>query len=128
MFQAADNSILNESSDWLNTTLPGVTNGDSLDIVFFVYYLGVLTVLSLVGIVGNTMVIRALFLHRDLRSPNNYFVLSLAVSDLLLGVTYPLYDVLHLSDKYQGDVFGKLFRTDHKKNEHNTRFCECNPC
>ena len=106
------NSSENDSSVWSNSTRPTFIDQDSLDTIFFVYYFGILVLLSIVGIIGNTMVIRALALHPSIRTPNNYFVLSLAVSDLFLGVAYPIYDVLHLSDKYHGDVFGALTSCD----------------
>ena len=41
--------------------------------------------LNLIVIVGNSLVIAAVFTHRKLRSVTNTFIVSLAVSDLMLG-------------------------------------------
>ena len=76
------------------------------DIAFFVYYYGGLLVLSTIGIVGNSMVIVGITRHRSLRTPNNYFILSLALSDLLLAILYPIYDVTHLDDDYANELLG----------------------
>ena len=77
-----------------------------LDIAFFVYYYGGLIVLSTIGIVGNSMVIVGITRHKSLRTPNNYFIFSLALSDFLLGIIYPIYDVTHLDEDYANELLG----------------------
>jgi len=53
--------------------------------VRFVAPLAALVTFNLVVIVGNSLVIAAVFTHRALRTVTNTFIVSLAVSDLLLG-------------------------------------------
>lgn len=58
-------------------------------------------VVSALTIGGNLVVVMAFILERNIRHPANYFIASLAVSDLLIGaVSMPLYTVYLLSDHY----------------------------
>ena len=57
----------------------------------------IMCIISLVGIVGNTVVILAVILSRKLRSSTNLFILNLACADLLTCLTIPFHVVALLS-------------------------------
>jgi hypothetical protein len=69
---------------------------DWYDYVFYAYYYGLLSVLTIVNVAGNTAVISSILRHRQLRLPANYFLFSIACSDLILGIIYPIYNVSHI--------------------------------
>nr|KAG5708716.1 hypothetical protein BaRGS_034933 [Batillaria attramentaria] len=50
----------------------------------------------LVNVVGNTIVLRTILRHDSLRTPANSLICSLAASDLLFGLLYPIYNVSHI--------------------------------
>jgi len=70
--------------------------------VWHVSIFGLLAVcVCLLTISGNLIVILSFVLERSIRQPTNYFIASLAVSDLLIGsVSMPFYTVYLLSGKY----------------------------
>ncbi|XP_074484737.1 alpha-1A adrenergic receptor-like [Sebastes fasciatus] len=67
----------------------------------------VLASFILFAIVGNILVILAVVCNRHLRSPTNYFIINLAIADLLLGTTVlPVSATLEVLDYW---VFGRIF-------------------
>ena len=84
------------------TSLPPL---HSDDIVFYTFNIGLICLISVVNIVGNTLVIQSVLRHRTLKVPGNYFILSLACSDLITGIVYPFYNVSHM---VIGDVLNAL--------------------
>ena len=66
------------------------------DIVFYTFNIGLICLISVVNIVGNTLVIQSVLRHRTLKVPGNYFILSLACSDLITGIIYPVYNISHM--------------------------------
>ena len=62
---------------------------------------------GIIIILGNAFVIAAICINRKLRSVTNYFVLSLAVADLTLGVfVLPFSLMLQLENRW---LFGQIF-------------------
>ena len=48
---------------------------------------------QVIVISGNSMIIRAIVENKSLQTPTNLFLASLAVADLLITVTVPLFQV-----------------------------------
>ncbi|XP_033947648.1 adrenoceptor alpha 1Aa [Pseudochaenichthys georgianus] len=67
----------------------------------------VLGILILFGIVGNILVILSVVCHRHLRTVTHYFIVNLAVADLLLSTTVLPFSAIHeIVDRW---VFGRAF-------------------
>ncbi|KAL5005700.1 hypothetical protein ScPMuIL_016858 [Solemya velum] len=67
---------------------------------FAVYYYGLYFPMFLINVIGNPIVICTILRHERLRKPTNYFLVSLATSDLLIGILYPIYSLGHLPALY----------------------------
>ncbi|XP_056146588.1 adrenoceptor alpha 1Aa [Lampris incognitus] len=67
----------------------------------------VLGTIILFGVVGNILVILSVVCHRHLRTVTNYFIVNLAVADLLLSSTVlPFSAIFEILDRW---VFGRVF-------------------
>ncbi|XP_029021352.1 adrenoceptor alpha 1Bb [Betta splendens] len=67
----------------------------------------VLGAFILFAIAGNILVILSVVCNRHLRTPTNYFIINLAIADLLLGTTVlPVSATLEILDYW---VFGRIF-------------------
>lgn len=78
------------------------------DVVFNIYYYGLFFTLTLINIPGNILVVTTVLRHRQLRQPANYFLVSLAFSDLLMGCLYPVYNISHLDIPSVSGTLGEL--------------------
>lgn len=68
----------------------------------------ILIAISLITIFGNTLVISAVIRERNLKSATNYYIISLAVADLLIGlVVMPFNSLNEMTDYYW--FFGDLW-------------------
>ena len=64
-----------------------------------------LTIIALIAVGGNLLVLLAVFLNKSLRTVTNYFIVSLAFADLLLGIlVLPFAIALLVERKW---IFGK---------------------
>lgn len=109
---------MNNSTEVTNTTAASIEK----DVLFNLYYYGLFFTLTLINIPGNILVVTTILRHRQLRHPANYFLVSLAFSDLLMGFLYPVYNVSHLEEipavsgalgKF--NIFSKHFSLNFKK-------------
>ncbi|XP_046888717.1 muscarinic acetylcholine receptor M3 [Hypomesus transpacificus] len=92
-----DQSLSNDSSHFTNLTLGGTSNGTVLiptvtydplgghtvlQVIIIVFLTGSL---SLVTVVGNILVLVSFKINKQLKTVNNYYLLSLAFADLTIG-------------------------------------------
>lgn len=70
------------------------------------YFFTVFGLITIIAVFGNIIVITTVCRHAQLRIPGNYFVVSLAISDLSFAIFYPLYNV----GQIPGYVIAQLFR------------------
>ncbi|OWF53320.1 Dopamine D2-like receptor [Mizuhopecten yessoensis] len=65
---------------------------------YLVFYMSVFFFVTLITVGGNCIIIVTVLRHRDLQQPCNYMIASLAASDLIFGLIYPIYNIGHICD------------------------------
>ena len=78
-----------------NETFGGLAKEDK---IYSGYYLTGIVVICVICFIGNGLIIHAILYYSYLRQVHNWFVLSLAVSDVIQGVTIPFYTLGHPSN------------------------------
>ncbi|XP_063745836.1 opsin 4xa [Eleginops maclovinus] len=68
-------------------------------VAFFVLVIGTL------GVTGNALVMYAFFCNKKLRTPPNFFIMNLAVSDFLMAITQS--PIFFVNSLYKGWIFGE---------------------
>uniref|UniRef100_A0A3B4V756 Opsin 4xa n=1 Tax=Seriola dumerili TaxID=41447 RepID=A0A3B4V756_SERDU len=68
-------------------------------VAFFVLVIGT------VGVTGNALVMYAFFCNKKLRTPPNFFIMNLAVSDFLMAITQS--PIFFVNSLYKGWIFGE---------------------
>jgi len=87
----------------VNSTLPQYYD-PLYKIIGFVF----VSVIFLVGLVGNLMVILVVWRTRSMRTPTNCYLVSLAIADILLLVSAPLPTLIELFLIVDQSVFGAV--------------------
>lgn len=92
----------NTSFDLLNNTNSNQSSHLLTNRIIFAILTGViLTTIIILTIIGNILVIAAVLLERNLRTPANYLVLSLAVADFLVAcLVMPLGAVYEITQQW----------------------------
>ncbi|KAM3930891.1 trace amine-associated receptor 4-like [Leptodactylus fuscus] len=97
--------------DGLNTSCPRIIRPVLTDISMYIVIYGAI----ILTIVGNIMVIISVSHFRQLHTPTNFLILSLATADFLLGLTVMPYSMMRSITAcwYFGDLFCKLHSCIH---------------
>ena len=101
-----ETSTLHISTVWTGLD----ADDDSLSsstVTFYVFYYTCLSLLAVICVTGNSLVLTALFRHKNLRVPSNAFLFSLAVADLLTGIVFYVYQISHIDIDSIRDTLGK---------------------
>ena len=84
----------------------GMSSSSPQSTEFLAIVIPLMILLSILILVGNVMVIYIYFTHRHLRVPKNFFILSLAIADILIGTISVNFYTVFLS--YNSWPFGEI--------------------
>ena len=74
-----------------------------------IYLLTLLCPISLMCLAGNGLVIVTMVTNSSLRNPQHYFIFSLAASDFMNGLFFPIYVTSHTKFKGVQETLGMLY-------------------
>ena len=94
-------NVWNTSLDPIGYTVDGVCfSNETLslnDIIFGVFYVSGVFLICIICFIGNGLIIHAILYYKHLQTVHNWFILSLAISDVIQGITIPFYTMGHTS-------------------------------
>lgn len=102
-FGSVDDSAYNNSEN--SSTIEAETGSWSSNTVVVVAVIIISGAVSALTVFGNLLVLVSFFLERNLRIPSNYFIASLAVTDLLIGMfSIPAFTVTLVLQYWPGGI------------------------
>ena len=116
-FNCSSSDILMNLTDYVNTSYPvshdfleKYKRNRSVSDNIFNLLVTVYLLLIIVGTIGNSLVIYVVVNNSGMRTPRNFFIVNLAVSDLLLSLLTMPFTLLEILQKYWtlGEILCKL--------------------
>lgn len=106
-----DNNYIANKSDLDNEISQLLNENEPYSLPIKITLSTLATTTSLVTISGNLLVMFSFFLDRQIRNPTNYFILSLSVSDFLIGMfSMPLYTLYLMLEEWPfGEIICNLW-------------------
>ncbi|XP_058506033.1 alpha-1A adrenergic receptor-like [Solea solea] len=105
--ELAGTAVASSQVNFTNSSSGNHTEFSELDLTRAIPLGLVLGAFIVFALAGNILVILSVVCNRHLRTPTNYFIINLAIADLLLGTTVlPVSATLEILDYW---VFGRIF-------------------
>ncbi|XP_015785398.1 probable muscarinic acetylcholine receptor gar-1 [Tetranychus urticae] len=83
-------------------SLSGEPSGTPFNLWMTIFIATSIAILSVVTILGNILVLTAFVVDRQIRQPSNYFIVSLAISDLCIGfISMPIFAIYILQGTWK---------------------------
>ncbi|XP_067874182.1 trace amine-associated receptor 4-like [Heterodontus francisci] len=92
--------------EFVNISCPKTNRSTAVHVALYILFV----VIIIITILGNSLVMLSILHFRKLQTPTNYLVLSLAVTDFLVGLIVLPYSMIRSVDTcwYFGDIFCKI--------------------